>query len=97
MAIMTRWRCPPESWNGYSFIIFSTRGSPVMRSISMAFSSASFLLTFWCMRMASMIWSPIFITGFKLVIGSWKIMEIPVPRILRRSFFFMPTSSCPSN
>ena len=93
---MTRWRCPPESWNGYSFIIFSTRGSPVMRSISMAFSSASFLLTFWCMRIASMIWSPIFITGFKLVIGSWKIMEILLPRSFLRSSLPMCTMSLPS-
>ncbi len=37
------------------------------------------------MRRASAIWSPIVKTGFRLVMGSWKIMEISLPRTLRIS------------
>ena len=37
-------------------------------------------------RSDSVIWRPIFITGFSDVIGSWKIMAISVPQILRISF-----------
>ncbi len=34
-----------------------------------------------CARIASVIWSPTVNTGFRLVIGSWKIMAMRLPRI----------------
>src|SRR5881227_542706 len=36
-----------------------------------------------CSRIASASWSPILCTGFRLVIGSWKIIAISLPRISR--------------
>ena len=38
---------------------------------------------FWCSRTASVIWSPIRITGLSEVIGSWKIIDIRLPRMPR--------------
>ena len=40
---------------------------------------AVFLSTFLCAIIASIIWLPTVNTGFKLVIGSWKIIEILFP------------------
>ena len=97
MAIMTLWRWPPESWKGYSFIMRSTLGTPVSFSISTALSQASCLLMLLCIRIHSVIWSPIFMTGFRLVIGSWKIMEIFSPRIFLRSSSSSFVKSRPSN
>src|SRR3954471_1898519 len=37
----------------------------------------------WWMRTASAIWWPMVSTGFRLVIGSWKIMAMRLPRIAR--------------
>ena len=42
-----------------------------------------FLVTSSCSRIASASWSPILCTGFRLVIGSWKIIAISLPRISR--------------
>ena len=97
MAIMTLCLWPPESWNGYSFIICSTRGTPVFRSMSSAFFSASFFDIFSCCRTHSATWSPIFMTGFRLVIGSWKIMEILLPRSFLCCSFVSFTMSSPSS
>ena len=46
MAIITRWRMPPESWCGYSRMRFSGSGMPTMRSISTARALAVFLSVF---------------------------------------------------
>ena len=51
----------------------------------MARCFACFLLTGLCCKIASAIWSPTFISGFRLVMGSWKIMAILLPRISRSS------------
>jgi len=47
--------------------------------------------------MAMPIWSMILTTGFRVIIGSWKTIEISLPRILRSSRSFSPTSSRPLN
>ena len=44
---------------------------------------ASFWSTFWCSMTASVIWLPTVCTGESEVIGSWKIMAISLPRMLR--------------
>ncbi len=43
------------------------------------------LLTFWCSRTVSAICVPTVCTGDSEVSGSWKIMEISLPRMLRIS------------
>ena len=37
----------------------------------------------WCTRIDSAIWSPAVKTGLSEVIGSWKIMAMSAPRMLR--------------
>src|SRR5262245_11067961 len=85
IAIMARWRRPPLSW----LESWSTRSSgddtPTRLSISIARSRASRRLSFWCSRIASMIWLPTVCTGLNEDIGSWKISAISAPRIERIS------------
>ena len=57
------------------------------RSISTAFSQACLPVMFRCSRTASAIWSPIRITGLSEVIGSWKIIEMRLPRICAHLVF----------
>ena len=45
-------------------------------------SQASSLPLSWCSVIASAIWSPTLKTGFRLVIGSWKIIAMSLPRTL---------------
>ena len=49
---------------------------PTRSSISAALSIASFFFIPWWSMTASAIWKPMVNTGFKLVIGSWKIIEM---------------------
>ena len=57
----------------------------------------SFFDIFSCCRTHSATWSPIFMTGFRLVIGSWKIMEILLPRSFLCCSFVSFTMSSPSS
>src|SRR6266550_9380413 len=57
---------------------------PTARRSSSARARACFFETSSCRRIASASWSPILCTGFRLVIGSWKIIAISLPRISRR-------------
>ncbi len=70
---------------------------PTRRSISTARDSASCLLRLVCSMMASHSWLPMVNVGFSEVIGSWKIMLMRSPRILRISSSVLPTSSSPLN
>ena len=47
-------------------------------------------------RSDSVIWRPIFMTGFSAVIGSWKIIAISSPHRARISSFGRPEISLPS-
>ena len=83
MAIITRWRMPPESWCGWRP---STRFASGMRTISSMRSASAWAaarLMPWCRRIDSAICSPTVKTGLSEVIGSWKIMAISAPRMLR--------------
>ena len=83
MAIMMRWRMPPESWCGYSFTRRSALGMCTSFSISTVLSMAARLPSpSWSLK-ASAICSPQVNTGLSDVIGSWKIIEISLPRIFR--------------
>ena len=83
MAIITRWRMPPESWWGYSSRRRLASGMPTSRSISTALSSASRRLKRSCWESVSRSCRPTVSTGLRLVIGSWKIMEMSLPRTRR--------------
>ena len=58
MAIITRWRMPPDSWCGYSRTRRSGAGMPTRVSISIARRSACLALMPWCKRSVSPIWRP---------------------------------------
>ena len=85
IAIMTRWRMPPDSSCGYCLTRRSGLLIPTALSDSTAFSQAAFFDRPWWSITASAIWSPIVNTGFRLVIGSWKIIAMSLPRTWRIS------------
>jgi hypothetical protein len=85
IAIITRWRMPPESWWGYCAARRSGSGICTRRSISIARASAAARVRPWCSTRVSRICRPIVSTGLSDVIGSWKIIEISLPRIVRIS------------
>ena len=89
MAIMARWRMPPENSNGYWSTRLGASGMPTRASRSMAIFHASRLDLSWCSVMASPICLPIFMTGFRLVMGSWKIIAMSLPRTSRISSSLM--------
>ena len=85
MAIMARWRMPPESWCGYSLARCAGSGMRTRSSISMARLKAALRSMSRCRISASAICLPMVITGLSDVIGSWKIIEISLPRTRRIS------------
>ena len=97
MAIITRWRMPPDSSCGYWSRRRAASGIRTSRSSRSAVSRAVFLDISRCTRSGSAIWSPIFISGFSDVIGSWKIIAISWPQTWRICDVDRPISSCPSN
>ena len=94
MAMTTRCFMPPENWWGYSPARLA--GMPTTSSICSARSMASFLLSSgsW-MRMVSAICWPTVSTGFRAVMGSWKIMATSMPRIFSSSFSLMVSTFLP--
>ena len=97
MAIITRWRMPPESWCGYCFATISGFGIFTSRRISTAFSAACFLSMPWWIMNTSESCLETVNTGFRLVMGSWKITEISFPRTLYISSMEILVRSRPSN
>ena len=97
MAIITRCRMPPENSWGYCFIRLATLLIPTSSSISMARFDASSLemLLSWA-RSASMSWLPTVYTGFRQVMGFWKIMATSRPRKSVISSFVLASTSWPS-
>ncbi len=95
MAIITRWRMPPESWWGYSLIRRSAFGMCTSFSMSTVLAMASRRPSPSCSRRASAICSPQVNTGLSEVMGSWKTMEISLPRIFRSLFAGRVTRSTP--
>ena len=93
MAIITRWRIPPESWCGYSSTRWAGAGMPTRSRSSTARARASFLLRPWWRRSTSPICRPMVRTGFREVIGSWKIIAMSLPRIFPYALSSPPASS----
>ena len=58
-------------------------GDPTKRSISMARCCAATWLMPRCSVKVSLIWRPMLSTGLSDVIGSWKIIDISLPRMAR--------------
>ena len=83
MAITTRWRIPPESSWGYWPRRRSGSGMRTMRKSSSARARASGRVIPLCTRSPSVSCLPTVKTGLSEVIGSWKIMPISLPRIVR--------------
>src|SRR5438552_697278 len=96
MAIMARWRRPPESWCGKSRARWSGEGIWTRSSISIVRAQASRRPAPLWARMAEAIWSPIEKTGLSDVIGSWKIMAMRAPRTRRMASASLARRSSPS-
>jgi hypothetical protein len=97
IAIITRWRIPPESRWGYCANRSWAAGSRTSSISSIARSWAAALESRACIRTASVICAPTRIVGFSDRVGSWKTIAIEVPRCARICRSEMPTSSSPSN
>ena len=97
IAIMTRWRIPPDISCGYCLTRRSGLLIPTALSDSTAFSQAAFFDRPWWRMTASAIWSPTVKTGLRLVIGSWKIIAMSLPRTWRISSSESASRSRPSN
>ena len=85
MAITARCSMPPDHWKGYSLKRCSGLGMPTRPSSSMPRSRACRCDMPPNTRSPSVIWSPMGHTGFRLVMGFWKIMLSSVPRSRRIS------------
>ena len=96
MAITIRCFIPPENWWGKS--CFRSGGRPTIFRISSTRASTPALSLYflWSWR-TSAIWSPTVRTGFRLVIGSWNIMETVSPRSRRISASEAAVTSVPAN
>src|SRR5512139_95962 len=68
---------------------------PTLSSMSIARLRRSAWDSRSCAAIVSMIWSPMEKTGFREVIGSWKIIEIPGPRMRCMSRSDMRVRFCP--
>ena len=96
IAIIARWRWPPESWCGYESTRRSGSGMPVRCSSSMALARAALGRIASCISSTSAIWLPTVYSGLSAVIGSWKIMPMRAPRMARISRSESAVSSLPS-
>ena len=74
MAIITRWRMPPENSCGYMSNRRAASGMPTSSSMAMPRRRASASPMPLCSRSTSVIWREIFRNGLSEVIGSWKII-----------------------
>ena len=85
MAIITRWLMPPESWCGIGGQArLRRRDADLAEQLDRARARARARLPPSCTFSVSMIWKPTVKHGFRLVIGSWKIMAMSLPTIRRR-------------
>ena len=96
MAIMARWRSPPESWWGKSRARWGAEGIWTSSSISTVRAHASWRLVPPWASTAEAIWSPMENTGLSEVIGSWNTMAMRAPRTRRMASASMARRSSPS-
>lgn len=94
IAIITRWRWPPDSSCGYADA--RAAGSPTCSRRSPVFFRAPAGVAFLCSRIGSAIWSPTRCTALRECIAPWKTMEAPAQRTARTRPHFMVSTSSPS-
>ncbi|MNE40470.1 hypothetical protein D3C80_1344930 [compost metagenome] len=70
MAIMARWRMPPDNSKGYMFTTFLGLENPTRSSVSYIFSARSAGDRILWILSASSIWLPMVCSGEKEVMGS---------------------------
>ena len=80
MAIITRWRCPPESWCGQASSRASGSRMPTRLSSSIVRSRAGAPVSPWWIFRLSPIWRETVCRGLSEVIGSWKTKLMSLPR-----------------
>ncbi len=97
IAIITRWRMPPENSCGYALSRCRAPEMPTRSRRLNASARASRRPSPRWMRSGSAICSPIVKTGLRLDIGSWKIIEMSLPRSRPISRLERPSSSAPWN
>ncbi|RPK86314.1 hypothetical protein EES47_20960 [Streptomyces sp. ADI98-12] len=96
MAIMMRWRIPPENWCGYWLTRSAAAGMRTRSISSTAFALASLRDMPRCTVNISPSWSPTVSTGLSEESASWKIIAISAPRTLRRRSSLRGSRSRPS-
>ena len=95
MAIITRWRCPPERRNGYCSAMTGGSGRPTSpRSARILAWRFALSVQPWATSTSS-ICAPTVISGFRAESGSWKIIASDLPRRDRRSASGMARRSRP--
>ena len=82
MAIITRWRIPPESWYGQARLRRTGSRSASSEQFDRPGGGGLPSIRRWRRRTPE-IWRPTGITGLSDVMGSWKIMPISLPRTRR--------------
>ncbi len=97
IAIMIRWRWPPESWCGYEATIRAGSGRCTSRTMSRIFARRAAASSVVCSTRTSSICSPQRMTGLSAVIGSWKIIDIRVARSWRSRPVAARVRSSPSS
>ena len=80
MAIMTRWRWPPDNWCGKASIRFSGSRMPTLCNSSSTRTRTAFSSMRRCTRSTSPTCRSMVCSGLSDVIGSWKIIEMRSPR-----------------
>ncbi len=95
MAIMMRWRMPPENWCGYWPTRSLAAGMRTRSISSTALARESFRdMPRWTWNISPS-WSPTLRTGLREDSASWKTIAIRAPRTLRRSSSLSFRRSCP--
>ena len=90
MAIITRWRRPPESSWGYWSSRSAGWGISTSRRTSSARCRACWRETSRCSRTPSAIWRPMVMVGLSEVIGSWGMSATSLPRTCRMARLVQP-------
>ena len=95
MAIMARWRMPPENWWGYLYPDREVlrEGMPVPAEHN-SMAAALPILDSFSPSKASYIWLRMRSTGLRAVMGSWKI-AISLPRIFAAPRWLILAMSAP--
>ena len=97
MAIMTRWRWPPDNWCGKASSRFSGSRMPTLCSSSSTRTRTAFSSMRRCTRSTSPTCRSMVCSGLSDVIGSWKIIEMRSPRTACSCCGFSFRRSLPSN